>query len=307
MKYFICFFSSVLFSQTLYQGSLDFAYDGSETGSFSTTYEDTTNFTGALNLTLNDSALFMMMGIAQRQSESFDLFLTILQDSIYPIQPRNWSWDITFTEIIDIMSDPLSLPNLSVFVPNIDSSQANQWIALFADTSNLNDSLSLDVLTDFFIENLLSEAYLAISGNVSINNTGSNYLSGNLSLSMIKPALPFPNIEIDTGSFNFTTLIEGNLHTNQEKYIPKLVHIEKAYPNPFNPEIKIPFSLQRKQQIKVSIFDINGKLISILSDQNYSQGNHLIRFSNHELSSGIYYINILHKNGSETQKITYLK
>ena len=88
MKFFISLFTSVLLSQTLYQGSLDFSYSGSETGSFSSSIEDTTSFGGALNLTLNDSSSFLMMGIAPRDENVFDLFLTILQDSTYPIQPR---------------------------------------------------------------------------------------------------------------------------------------------------------------------------------------------------------------------------
>ena len=79
MKFFISLFTSVLLSQTLYQGSLDFSYSGSETGSFSSLIEDTSSFGGALNLTLNDSSSFLMMGITPRDENVFDLFLTILQ------------------------------------------------------------------------------------------------------------------------------------------------------------------------------------------------------------------------------------
>ena len=103
MKFFISFFTSVLLSQTLYQGSLDFSYSGSETGSFSSSIEDTTSFGGALNLTLNDSSSFLMMGIAPRDENVFDLFLTILQDSTYPIQPRIWSWDISIADIANLI------------------------------------------------------------------------------------------------------------------------------------------------------------------------------------------------------------
>ena len=56
MKFFISLFTTVLLSQTLYQGSLNFSYNGSETGSFSSSIEDTTSFGGALNITLNDSS-----------------------------------------------------------------------------------------------------------------------------------------------------------------------------------------------------------------------------------------------------------
>ena len=309
MKFFISLFTSVLLSQTIYQGSLDFSYDGSEIGSFSSSIEDTTSFGGALNLTLSDSSSFMMMGINTNTNESFNLFLTILQDTTYPLQPREWNWDITITDLISVIENPLSLPNLSIFVPDIDSSLANQWLTLFPDTSSLNDSLSLDILVNFFAENLLSEAYLATSGNIAINDINEQNIAGNLSLTLIKPSFLSPMvINIYNGTFNFTPISIVNLSLNEKNNsTPKSFTLQNAYPNPFNPQIKIPFFLKDGQDIKISILDVNGRIISILSDQYFNPGNHSIMFSSQKISSGIYFINIYHKNGSETQKITYLK
>ena len=308
MKFFISFFTSILLSQTIYQGSLNFSYNGSEIGSFSSSMEDTTSFGGALNLTLSDSSSFMMMGINANTNESFNLFLTILQDTTYPIQSREWNWDITITDLISIIENPLSLPNLSIFVPNIDSSLANQWLTLFPDTSSFNDSLSLDILVNFFTENLLSEAYLATSGNITINDANEQNVIGNLSLTLIKPSFLSPMvINIYNGTFNFMPISLVNLSLNEKNTTPKSFTLQNAYPNPFNPKIKIPFFLKDGQNVKISILDVNGRIISIVSDQYFNPGNHSIMFSNQKISSGIYFINIYHKNGSETQKITYLK
>ena len=161
MKYLISLFSSFLLSQTLYQGSLEFSYNGSETGAFSSNLEDTTNFAGALNVTFNDSSSFMMMGIAPRDENAFDLFLTILQDSTFPMQPRIWSWDISIADLANIIEDPLNLSTLSVFIPDLDSSFANQWLTFFTDNSLVADSLSLDSLSSFFVDNLLDDSYIA--------------------------------------------------------------------------------------------------------------------------------------------------
>ena len=76
-----------------------------------------------------------MMGIAPRDENVFDLFLTILQDSTYPIQPRIWSWDISIADIADLIEDPLNLSTLSVFIPGLDSNFTNQWLTFFSDTS----------------------------------------------------------------------------------------------------------------------------------------------------------------------------
>ena len=307
MKFFISFFTSVLLSQTLYQGSLDFSYSGSETGSFSSSIEDTTSFGGALNLTLNDSSSFLMMGIAPRDENIFDLFLTILQDSIYPIQPR--SWDISIADIADLIEDPLSFSTLSVFVPGLDSSFANQWLTFFSDTSNINDSLSLNVLTEFFIENMLSQAYIAASGNINISGVNNQVVWGNFSLFLIKPGFPFPSfLDIENGVFDFIPTDIENLSNHKENNNnPYSIYIPKAYPNPFNPQIKIPFSLAEGQYLKISIVDLNGKVIKVLSDQYFHPGNHYLVLSDQKITSGIYFINIYHKNGLNTQKITYLK
>ena len=209
MKFFISLFASILLSQTLYQGSLDFSYSGSETGSFSSSIEDTTSFGGALNLTLNDSSSFLMMGIAPRDENVFDLFLTILQDSTYPIQPRIWSWDISIADIADLIEDPLNLSTLSVFIPSLDSNFTNQWLTFFSDTSTISDSLSLDSLSSFFVENLLSDSYIATQGYIEINSIMDGAAIGNFNLTMWKPLFSFTNI--NNGNFSFVPVNTENL------------------------------------------------------------------------------------------------
>ena len=306
MKFFISLFASVLLSQTLYQGSLDFSYSGSETGSFSSSIEDTTSFGGALNITLNDSSSFLMMGIAPRDENVFDLFLTILQDSTYPIQPRIWSWDISIADIADLIEDPLNLSTLSVFIPGLDSNFTNQLLTFFSDTSTISDSLSLDSLSSFFVENLLSDSYIATQGNIEITSIVDGAAIGNFNLTMWKPLFSFTNI--NNGNFSFSPVVIENLKVNDKSnLIPQSLTLHSAYPNPFNPQIKIPFSLAERQNVKISIIDLNGKIINVLSNQYFHPGNHSLMFSNQKISSGIYFININHKNGLNTQKITYLK
>ena len=306
MKFFISLFASVLLSQTLYQGSLDFSYSGSETGSFSSSIEDTTSFGGALNITLNDSSSFLMMGIAPRDENVFDLFLTILQDSTYPIQPRVWSWDISIADISDLIEDPLNLSTLSVFIPGLDSNFTNQWLTFFSDTSTISDSLSLDSLSSFFVENLLSDSYIATQGYIEVNSLENETVIGNFNLTMWKPLFSFTNI--NNGDFSFSPVVIENLKVNDKSnLIPQSLTLYNAYPNPFNPQIEIPFSLAEGQNLKISIIDLNGKIVNVLSNQYFHPGNHSLMFFSEKIPSGIYFININHKNGLNTQKITYLK
>ena len=298
--------SGVLFSQTLYQGSIDFFYSGSETGAFSSSLEDTTSFSGALNISLNDSSSFLMMGITQRDENAFDLFLTVLEDTTFPLQPRAWSWDISITDIANIIEDPLSLSTLSVFVPNLDSSFANQWLTFFTDSSNASDSLSLDSLSSFFVENLIGDSYIATQGDIQINEVNEETISGNFSFTMWKPLFSFTTI--NSGLFNFSPVSLENLSTSAiNNNVPKTFSIQEAYPNPFNPEVKIPFETSIGQFVNISVFGINGKLVKNLSNKYWSPGKHSIKFSDNRLTSGIYFVTFIHKKGYETKKVTLLK
>ena len=146
MKKYIPLFFSILISQSVYQGPMNFAYNGTENGVFSSTLDDTTNMGGALNVVMNDSSSFMMMGISPQGENDFDLFVTMLQDTTFPVQPRTWDWNLSVTDLLALVDNPLSLSTLAIFIPGLDSTFANQWLSFFTNTTNINDSLAFDSL-----------------------------------------------------------------------------------------------------------------------------------------------------------------
>ena len=103
MRYIVPLFFGIIFSQTLYQGPTNFSYSGAENGMFSSALDDTTSLGGALNVTMNDSSSFMMMGISPQDDNVFDLFVTILQDSTFTVQPRTWEWNVTINDLTEII------------------------------------------------------------------------------------------------------------------------------------------------------------------------------------------------------------
>ncbi|MBK8552405.1 MAG: T9SS type A sorting domain-containing protein [Ignavibacteria bacterium] len=61
------------------------------------------------------------------------------------------------------------------------------------------------------------------------------------------------------------------------------------YPNPFNPSTLIRYSLKENGFISLKVYDIAGKEIRSLVNENQDNGNHSINFNAANLSSGIYY------------------
>ena len=76
----------------------------------------------------------------------------------------------------------------------------------------------------------------------------------------------------------------------------------KVYPNPFNNNTKIQFSLDNPDQINIKVFDITGRLVkTIISDHNLTSGLHLFYWDGSNdigkgVSSGIYVIAFIRKS-----------
>ena len=305
MRYVTPLLFGIIFSQTLYQGPTNFSYSGAENGTFSSALDDTTNLGGALNITMNDSSSFMMMGISPQNDNVFDLFVTILQDSNSSVQPRTWEWNVTINELTQIIEDPLSFSTLSIFIPGLDSTFANQWLSFFTDTTNIGNSLSFDSLSASFFENLIDDMYIGTQGNIEITEINESGIVGSFSCTMWKPLFSF--ININNAEFNYVPILTENLSIIENLNLPNAVTLHQAYPNPFNPVSNIKYSVDIGQNISISIFDLNGRLIHTLVDDYHSPGNYIRNFSGHNLSSGIYFISLNNNNRIQTKKIILTK
>ena len=79
------------------------------------------------------------------------------------------------------------------------------------------------------------------------------------------------------------------------------------YPNPFNPITKIVFSLSEGNNTIVSVYDILGNEIQVLVNKFVTAGIHELDFNAQNLSSGIYFYNIISGNYLATRKMMLIK
>jgi len=81
------------------------------------------------------------------------------------------------------------------------------------------------------------------------------------------------------------------------------------YPNPFNPTTTIKFRLKSAENVKLNIFNSLGQLVETLVNDNLSKGNHEVIFSSNKnnLSSGIYYYQLITDTYSQTKGMILLK
>lgn len=81
----------------------------------------------------------------------------------------------------------------------------------------------------------------------------------------------------------------------------------ESYPNPFNPDTKISFKLNEESFVKLSIFNIEGKIVKNLLAEDLKSGLHSVRFRAENLTSGTYIVSLTVNNQSYNNKIIFLK
>jgi VCBS repeat protein/ASPIC/UnbV protein/type IX secretion system substrate protein len=89
--------------------------------------------------------------------------------------------------------------------------------------------------------------------------------------------------------------------------IPDSYSLYQNYPNPFNPQTTIKFSVPLKGNVKISVFDITGRLVRTLVNQDISAGTYETVFNAADLSSGMYFYTIKTENFAETKKMMLVK
>jgi len=81
----------------------------------------------------------------------------------------------------------------------------------------------------------------------------------------------------------------------------------RNYPNPFNPETKIKYSIPETGLVTIKVYDMLGKEITTLVNERKSVGTHEVKFNGSELPSGIYFYSINHGKQRLTGKMMLLK
>ncbi|MFA6923262.1 MAG: thiol protease/hemagglutinin PrtT [Bacteroidales bacterium] len=79
------------------------------------------------------------------------------------------------------------------------------------------------------------------------------------------------------------------------------------YPNPFSKYTTIEFYNKEKGNVKLNIYDINGKLIKTIVDDNLSEGKYKFNFNGSQLNGGIYFYRLETQNYIATKKLTIIK
>ena len=79
------------------------------------------------------------------------------------------------------------------------------------------------------------------------------------------------------------------------------------YPNPFNPETNIKFSIPERSFVNLKIFDINGREVAQPVNENLQPGLYEFKFKAVDLPSGVYFYNLKTEEFTETKSMMLIK
>lgn len=97
---------------------------------------------------------------------------------------------------------------------------------------------------------------------------------------------------------------------NEEEMInelPKNISLSQNYPNPFNPVTTINYALDKPSRVLIRVYDITGRLVSVLIDENKAAGNFNVSWNASGFSSGVYFYTLEAHGQKVSKRLTLIK
>jgi len=104
-------------------------------------------------------------------------------------------------------------------------------------------------------------------------------------------------------------VVLGVLTSAGEDKIPQIVDfsLSQNYPNPFNPSTKINFSVPKLSFVTLKVYNVLGKEVTTLVQEEKSPGSYSVEFNASNLPSGTYFYRLQIGDVAETKKMMFLK
>ncbi len=118
--------------------------------------------------------------------------------------------------------------------------------------------------------------------------------------------------EEESESSNSVSVFIESVDVDNELAFPMVTELKRNYPNPFNPETTIGFSLATKSSVALEIYNIRGQKVRTLVKDELNAGNHSVVWNgkddaNKSVSSGVYFYRMQSDNFKAVNKMLMMK
>ncbi len=133
------------------------------------------------------------------------------------------------------------------------------------------------------------------TNNINLDPQGNLIITGNLM---------GPTTELDMVIFKYATTI-GIQPISGE--VPSAFALSQNYPNPFNPVTNIKFSIPKSASVMLTVFDVSGRQVAELVNEQLSAGSYNFDFNASHLSSGVYFYKLVSNEFTDVKKMILVK
>jgi aminopeptidase N len=89
--------------------------------------------------------------------------------------------------------------------------------------------------------------------------------------------------------------------------VPEKFELLQNYPNPFNPVTNIGYDIPKSTNVKITVFDVSGKEVSVVVNEFKQAGRYSTSFNSLKLASGVYFYKIQAGDFTAVKKMTLIK
>jgi hypothetical protein len=104
---------------------------------------------------------------------------------------------------------------------------------------------------------------------------------------------------------------DGSYEYSEEVFVDNPVLVDYAlhqnFPNPFNPTTTIKYSIPKKSQVELAIYNTIGEKVDLLVNEEKSAGTYEVEFNSQGLTSGIYFYQLKSDDYIKTKKMVLLR
>ena len=100
---------------------------------------------------------------------------------------------------------------------------------------------------------------------------------------------------------------ETGLNLDESIITPSGHRLSSAYPNPFNPNVKIPFQLLNETHVELNIYDLKGQKVVTLINESLLAGAHEVSWNASSYASGVYLFTLESNGKLTTNKVVLIK
>jgi hypothetical protein len=229
---------------------------------------------------------------------------------------------------------PVNLSLQGCVTIKYNSSGVQQWLRVYGGTQHFAGGIK--ILTDAggnvyvmgYVENVPGDYdYLTLSYDNSglqrwvdvYNGTGNNT---DISTAMVLDRLK--NVYVTGWSSGISSIDIVTIKYSQpigihpiSSLLPKEFHLFQNYPNPFNPSTKIKFEIPLNKGggfsrgmsgvVTLKIFDILGREITTLENEQLKPGTYEVEFDGTNYPSGVYFYKLTTESFDQTKRMVLLK